>query len=238
MNQYYLLELISENDRIISNKLYKTEFTSPFCIIDILLDDLTKLSNTIYFVLTDNVDYLYKFFDVKYKDEYFEVCKSFYNKSNFAYGGAFYDYLYSDVIEFTIHLTSKNFNKYYSYDESGILENYNEIVCYITSYYDEKENKEVFLVNLRPLYILSRTKNNEEYIKKVTDYISFSLYEFLFDINQFKQFNTFKELILQCILSTKKQLMSEPNILTNKEKLVIINDYFDILIDIARGIEM
>ena len=237
MKQYYLLELLLENDRINKKIIYKTEFTRPYCIIDILLDDLTKLSNTIYFVLTDNVDYLYKFFDVKYKDEYFEVCKSFYNKSNFAYGSALYRYVYHnviDVIEFTIHLTSKNFNKYYSYVMWNGQVEYNDIEY--TIFY--KENKEEFSLYLRILNVMSKRKLSREEASDLY-WLNESLFDKIVLKNKdLKNFNTFRELLLYCIKLYKKEFTTKHyKNLIDKEKL-ILNEYYDILMDVANGIEL
>ena len=248
MKQYYLLELILENDEIHGSVLYKTEFTRPYCIIYILLKDIENV-NKINFVITDNIDYLIDFVNVKTEEEFEDLCAKFYNKSNVACGVMNYSsvlytdssskksgeyYSYAPYIVY-IDLLSKNFDKYYSYIGPDKLASSNKLVCGIKCIY--KANKVCFSVIVTPYYLLSRTRINKEYIKKVADH-ALSLHEVKeIDIKQFKKFNTFRELVLHCIELDRKYFFSKHKYLSNKEKL-IFNEYYDILEDIAKGIEL
>ena len=219
MNQYYLLELIPDNGRISINKLHKTEFTSPFCIICVILSNTKELSE-VYFVLTNNIYYLSKFLHIENTNDYNKACELFYNKGNFACC----DVHYGHYDMYFIKLSSKNFDKYYSFSDTGKLGNYNEIVCDILFYRN-------FSVKIEPLYAISKSIDGIKY------YMHFLHENHEFSIKEFKNFNTFRDLVLNCIELDKKEFMSKHKDLSKNEKL-IINEYYGILMDVAKGIEL
>ena len=219
---FYILILEPENDTIQKRILYKTEFTRPYCIFKIL-SSINKNLEEIFFVLTDNVDYLYEFFYVENVDEFFVKCYLFYNKGNFAFGNDFYNMCF-------IKLSSKNFDKYYSFDVDYEQVNYNIIKC-------EVDYNNYFYISTKPYYILSRSKSNKNYIEVIIDNKLLLHDVYKVDIKQFKQFNNFRDLVLHCIELDKKEFMSKYKGLTNNEKL-IYNEYYDILVDVAKGIEL
>ncbi len=240
MNKYYLLELIPENDRIQKIILYKVEFTTPYCISNILIKDVKKL-NKVYFALTNNVDYLYDFFNVENVDELLEKCNLFYNKGNFLTGYVVH-HLSGDN-NFYIDLSSKKFDKYYSYDISGNLKNKNILEFSMFFVYNYESNKEIVITRLNPHNVLSSNKNNKKYIETIIEnnYLLYTTHEF--SISKFKHFNSFRDLALECIKLDKEWVNSKSFKIKyiyfdKRVSNTMLNEYYDILTDVAKGIEL
>ena len=252
MNQYYLLELVFYKEKLKRKILYKTEFTRPYCVLNILVKDalsenIKKISEIIYFIFTDNVEYLSNFVDIEIEDELDKLLEKYtmiYNKINFIDGYITYFFDENDTINIYIPLSvsSKNFdNKYYNYNELGTLENYNELICDVD--YIREYNK--FSVEVKSLFILSRSKLNKEYVNTIIKYRSILHRNYVFDSKEFKQFNTFRDLILYCIESDKKWFNSKRFIAKYKyiikdisDYKKLINEYYDMIIDVAKGVDI
>lgn len=230
MSQYYLLELISEYGTVQRKKLYKICFIRPYCVIKLITEIINKKRNLI---ITDDVDYLYDFLNIR--DKIIKTFRLFYNKGSIARIVVYF--VSNKRIRLTILLTSKNFDKYYSYDTLfDNLVNYNFLECSIC--YNKIGNKEYeyFLASIKPSFLPLKSKKSD-IIKENTNFFN-KLH--VFKNEEFKQFNTFRDLVLECIKLDKDWVNTGifKDIYDKQINYNIINEYFEILEDIAKGIEL